>query len=403
MPFEFKLPDVGEGITEGEIVKWLVNEGDSVKEDQPLVEVETDKAVVDLPSPRSGVVIKLHYKAGDTVKVGSTLVTLGVQGEKVTVKEPVKGKSVVGQLEEAPDEVEDKPQAQTMKGIQQSKKILASPAVRKLASEMNVDLHGMKGSGPEKRIIKTDIEKQKPEAIPQQLVPVQKKYDDHGYTERIPLKGIRKTIAINMVKSLAETAQVTAMEDVDVSQLYSIKEKEKGSLEKKGVKLTLMPFIIKAIVAALHENPILNSSIEGEEIIIKKYFNIGIAVETELGLMVPVLKNADTKSIVELAQEISALAEKARARTIKLEEMQGGTFTITNYGSIGGTYATPIINPGEAAILGTGRIFDRGKTKVLPLSLTFDHRIIDGAQAARFLESLKMFIEDPGHLMLEIT
>lgn len=423
MAFEFKFPDVGEGITEGEIIKWLVKEGDFVKEDQTIVQIETDKAVVDIPSPKSGIILKINFKEGEKVKVGEALVIIGGKGEKVKeIKrkeerkvEGKKGQSVVGQLEEAPedDEIEYRSQSNLMKGVQQTQKVLASPAVRKLASELKVDLIKIKGSGPDGRIVANDLKKRDTEKkeIPQQSIVVKKKFDDYGYIERIPLKGIRKTIAEHMLQSVREAPQVTSMEDIDISQLWKLREKEKKVLAKQDVKLTFLPFIIKAIIAALKENPILNSSIENDEIIIKKYFNIGIATETEVGLLVPVIKIAENKNIAQLAKEIVELAEKARTRKIDIMDLKGGTFTITNYGSVGGNYGTPIINYPEAAILGLGRIFDRivmdnkGKLKslkILPVSLTFDHRIIDGAQGARFLESLKKFLEDTDHLSLKM-
>ncbi|MCH7568589.1 MAG: 2-oxo acid dehydrogenase subunit E2 [Nanoarchaeota archaeon] len=432
MPYEFKFPDVGEGIVEGEIVKWLVKEGDIVKEDQNIVQIETDKAVVDVPSPKSGKILKISFKEGDIIKVGETLVVIGSEGDKVpktkikkeikTLKKAAlkkrKSVGVVGELEEAPEEegteVERKPHAEPMKGIRQTQKVLASPAIRKLASDLKIDLSKINGSGEGGRILRKDFEQIKPgakataEQIPQQTITIKKKYDEYGYIERIPLKGIRKTIAQNMIKSQTEAAQVTAMEDIDVSKLWKLRQKEKKHFAIEGIKLTFLPFIIKACIAAMKENPILNSSIEGEEIIIKKYFNIGVAVETEVGLMVPVIKIAEKKSIAKVAKEIQDLAEKARTRKIDIMDLKGSTFTITNYGSVGGNYGTPIINPGEAAILGLGRIFDRvvldektkkiKNVKILPISLTFDHRILDGAQAARFLESLKMFLEDPDHL-----
>ena len=410
MPFEFKFPDVGEGITEGEIVKWLVKEGDTVKADQNIVQVETDKAVVDLPAPVGGKILKINFKEGDTVKVGEVLVVIGGEGDKVEAspkkiekKEPI----------EKDVELEEKPHSEPMKGMAMTEKVQAAPAVRKLARDMKVDLSKVKGSGPDGIILQKDLGKtegtQSVEAAPQQTITVKKKYDEYGYIEHVPLKGIRKTIAKNMIKSQTEAAQVTAMEDIDVTKLWTLRNKEKRHFELEGIKLTFLPFVIKACVAAMKENPILNSSIQGEEIIIKKYFNIGVAVETEVGLMVPVVKIAEKKSIAKIAKEIQELAEKARTRKIDIMDLQGSTFTITNYGSVGGNYGTPIINPGEAAILGLGRIFDRvvfdEKTKriknikILPVSLTFDHRILDGAQSARFLESLKMFLEDPDHLM----
>jgi len=555
MSFEFKFPDVGEGIQEGEIVKWLVKEGEQVKADQTIVQIETDKAVVDIPSPMSGVLLKINYREGEKVKVGAVLVVIGEKGEKVkneakaddkkvvrkrdekkedmknsdnrgifspeppmdisersglinrnihkvieipsnlvtlqsgisnrhsrtkgdTINGNVyikKGQSVVGQLEEASDdediEVEEKKHSEIMAGEKQTAKVLASPVIRKIASERKIDLTQIKGSGKEGRILMSDIEipsnlvtlqsgisnrhsrtkgdtngnvyikvSSANKEFPQQTmitgnsgnngifspespidisersglinrnIHIKKKYDDYGYLERVPLKGIRKTIADHMSLAWKEAPQVTTMGDIDVSELWKLREKEKKNAEKLGIKLTFLPFIIKAVIASLKENPILNSSIEGDEIIIKKYFNIGIATETDAGLMVPVVKIAQNKSIFDIAKEIGELTDKARKRTIDIMDLRGGTFTITNYGGVGGNYATPILNYPEAAILGMGRIFDRvvlnrkGKlnnVKILPVSVTFDHRIIDGGQAARFLESLNMFLEDARNLPLK--
>jgi pyruvate dehydrogenase E2 component (dihydrolipoamide acetyltransferase) len=413
MPFKFKFPDIGEGIQEGEIVKWLVKEGNLVKEDQNIVQIETDKAVVDIPSPKTGKILKINFKEGDIIKVGEVLVVIGTENEKIIAKSTKKQKekytgSVVGHLEEAPEDQEfELPHSASMQGTKQ--KILASPAVRKFALEDKIDLTKIKGSGPQGQILKSDVTKAQPskQEVPQQKIIVKRKYDEFGYIERIPLKGIRKTIANNMIKSQTEAAQVTSMEDINVSKLWKLRNKEKKEYEKKKVKLTFLPYIIKATISALKENPILNSTLENEEILIKKYFNIGIAVETEVGLMVPVIKIAENKNIERLAKEIVSLSEKTKTRKIDLMDLQGSTFTITNYGSIGGTYGTPIINSGEASILGLGRIGDKvisekGKIKIiksLPVSLTFDHRILDGAQAARFLESLKSHLEDQDYLL----
>ncbi len=393
MPFEFKFPDVGEGIEEGEIVKWFVKVGDSVKENQTLGQIETDKAVVDMPSPVSGKILKINFKEGDKVRVGEIMVVIGEKGEKISkannAKEEKKKKrksgSVVGEIDDRVSNLEyehiEMKQADVMKGLR-----VNVPSVRKMS-------------------LKRDD-------IPQQTIIVKKKFDDYGYIERVPLKGIRKTIAEHMSQSVREAPQVSAMEDIDVSVLWKFRESMKNTWAKKGVKLTFLPFIVKAVISALQENPILNSSIEGEEIIIKKYYNIGIATETEVGLMVPVIKIAQNKSIIQIAKEIVELSDKARTRKIDVMDLKGGTFTITNYGSVGGTYAVPIINYPEAAILGLGRIFDRvvldeksGKVrniKILPASLTFDHRILDGAQGARFLESLKKFLEEPRDLLKEM-
>lgn len=430
MATEFKFPDVGEGIQEGTVVKWLVKVGDTVKEDQKIVQIETDKAVVDLPSPTAGKILKINKQEGDVVKVGESLVTIGRANEKAPTEKPIstkkpspkkalakkKGNSVVGQLEEAPEteeEVETKPQSTISRGPNQSQKILAAPIVRKLAAEKNIDLSKIKGTGPQSNITMKDLNLPAGETpaseIPEQKITVKKKYDDFGYIERVPLIGIRKTIADNMVKS-TQIPQVTLTEDINLSRLLKIKDKEKPALLKKKIKLTLLPFIVKATIAALKQHPLLNASLVESEILIKKYVNMGIAVETQVGLMVPVIKIAQDKTIPQIAKEIETLAIKAKERKLDVMDLKGGTFTITNYGSIGGVYGTPIINPGESAILGTGRAFDRlimqknkiKKIKVLPISLTFDHRILDGAEAARFVETLKKFIEDPDHLLLEM-
>ena len=373
MAIEFRFPDVGEGITKGEIVKWLVKEGDKIKEHQEIVQIETDKAVVDIPAPASGKILKINFKEGDSIKVGEILAVIGKEGEKITEKikaekeaKKVKTGAVVGEIEDKEVEL----------------------------GYLHHELEQLKGKSIKKEIV-------------EQKIAVKKKYDDYGYIKRISLKGIRKTIAEHMKESVRETAQVTNMDDINITKLWELRENEKNKW-KKSVKLTFLPFIVKAVVLALKKNPIVNSSLEGDEIIIKKYYNMGIAVETESGLVVPVIKIAENKSIIQIAKEIQELAEKARTRKIDLMDLKGGTFTITNYGSVGGTYGVPIINYPEAAILGVGRIFDKvvlsddkklKNVKILPVSLTFDHRILDGGQAVRFLASLKKYLEEPKDLI----
>src|SRR3989344_2641854 len=401
MVFEFKLPDIGEGIAEAEIVEWLVNVGDIVKYDQIIVKIETDKAVADLPCPIAGTILRINFIKGDTVNVGAVLCVVGESGEKVKsnfVKEDVKK--------------EVNKSDGIIKPVKVEGRILASPAVRKAAAEKGIDLNNVKGSGAEGQIVMSDLDKSGFTEVTKIVensrpagVVAQRKYDMFGYVERVSLKGVRKVIAQNMIRSLSQTAQVTAMEDIDVSKLWVIRQKEKEHFAIEGVRLTFMPFVIKALIKALQEHPKLNSSIEGEDIVVRKYYNIGVAVQTEAGLMVPVVKIAEKKSIAQIAKEIEDLAERARNRTIDSMELKGSTFTITNYGSVGGTYATPIINLGEAAILGMGRIFDRvvldektGKVKnakILPISLTFDHQILDGAEANQFIETLRRYLEEP--------
>lgn len=406
MVFEFRLPDIGEGIAEAEIVEWLIKEGDEVKADEVILKIETDKAVADIPTPISGKVLKINYAKGDTVNVGSVLCVIGSEGEKVKSSVKVTKDEEVPKVERAVEKKENN----------NFGKILASPAVRKSANERGIDLSKVSGSGLNGQIIMSDLDKSGftevtkiVEAARPAGITAVRKYDMFGYVERVPMKGVRKVIAQNMIKSLAQSAQVTSMEDIDVSKLWDLRKKEKEHFAIEGIKLTFMPFIIKAVVKALQKHHIVNSSLEGDNIVLKKYYNIGVAVQTDAGLMVPVLKIVERKNIAEIAKEIESLAEKARSRTIDTMDLKGSTFTITNYGSVGGTYGTPIINPGEAAILGLGRIFDRvvldektnnvRNAKILPISLTFDHQIIDGAEAAEFIQTLRGFLEEPSSFM----
>ncbi len=417
MAFEFKFPDIGEGLTEGEIVRWLVKEGDEVKEGQPLVEVETDKALAEIPSPRTGVILKILAKEKEIVKVGQVIVVFGEKGETFAAV-PAKPKSVgvVGELEEAPEEAPSViVKAEPVKAALVSEHALATPAVRSLAKELGVDINKVQGTGPEGRVLEKDIRqfaesKEKP-AEPEKKIAKVKKYDLYGYVDRIPLRGVRRSIAKAMVKSKYTAPHVTAMDEADVTMLWKIREKEKKAAEKKGIKLTILPFIVKAVIAGLVEHPYLNASLddENEEIILKKYFNIGVATDTPEGLMVPVVKNAKDKSILQIADELTKLVEKARNRTIDLADLKGGTFTISNYGALGGIYATPIINYPEVAILGVGKIKDtpvvrNGKLvvrKILSLALSFDHRVVDGGEGARFLNTVIARLEDPDLILLE--
>ena len=421
MAFEFKFPDIGEGLTEGEIVRWLVKEGDEIKEGQPLVEVETDKALAEIPSPRTGAILKIMAKEKEIVKVGQVIVVIGEKGEAMAAPPPPprpKSVGVVGELEEAPEEAPAvAAKVAPTKPAFVSEHALATPAVRALARELGVDINKVQGSGPEGRVSEKDVRqaaesKAKPKPA-EEMKEVKKvrKYDLYGSVERIPLRGVRRSIAKAMVKSKYTAPHVSAMDEADVTELWQIREKEKKVAESKGIKLTILPFIIKAVIAGLTEHPYLNATLDddSEEIVLKKYFNIGLATDTPEGLMVPVVKNAKEKSIFELAQELTQLTDKARNRTIDLADLKGGTFTITNYGAVRGIYGTPIINYPEVAILGIGRIQDMpvvrdGKVvvrRILPLSLSFDHRVVDGAEAARFLNTVIARIEDPDLILLE--
>ncbi len=411
MAYEFKFPDIGEGLTEGEIVRWLVKEGDEIQEGQPLVEVETDKALAEIPSPKTGVILKILAKEKEIVKVGQVIVIIGEKGESLAAPSgKPKSVGVVGELEEAPEEAPI-----TEEKVKPVQPVLATPAVRGLAKELGVDINQVKGTGSEGRVLEKDVrqfaEKKEKPPEPETKITKVKKYDLYGYVDRVPLRGVRRSIAKAMVKSKYTAPHVTAMDEADVTALWKIREKEKKAAEKKGIRLTILPFIIKAVIAGLGEHPYLNASLddENEEIILKKYFNIGVATDTPEGLMVPVVKNAKDKSILQIADELTKLVEKARNRTIDLADLKGGTFTISNYGALGGIYATPIINYPEVAILGVGKIKDtpvvkNGKLvvrKILSLALSFDHRVVDGGEGARFLNTVIARLEDPDLILLE--
>jgi pyruvate dehydrogenase E2 component (dihydrolipoamide acetyltransferase) len=413
---EFKFPDIGEGITEGEIVEWLVKEGDYVEEHQAVGKIETDKAVAEIPSPARGYILKINHKPGETVNVGEVLFIIGDRKEILQKKEKpiVKPAGAVGYLEEAP-EISDERVAlkklQEALPTKESDQILAMPATRKLANDLGIDLAKITGSGKEGRITEQDVKNAKGIEIPEPEIKIEKKFDFYGYIEHIPLKGVRKSIAKKMIESVTHAAHVTHIDEADVTQLWHIREREKKIAEMKGIHLTFLPFIVKAIVHALKDFPFVNSGLdeENQEIILKKYYNIGIAVDTDDGLIVPVVKEADAKSILEISKEIEELAKKARERKLDLQDMKGGTFTITNIGSIRGIFATPIINYPEAAILALGRIYDKlvvegekvYKKKVLPLSLSFDHRIFDGAYAAKFVDIVVKHLEDPDLILID--
>ncbi len=368
MGYEFKLPDLGEGITEGEVVKWLVKVGDKVDEHQPVVEVETDKAIVEVPSPKKGTIKKLCKAEGDVVKVGEGVFCIEVEGEEPSV------------------EVEERPASVSVVGtMPEEEVVLATPMVSSLAKTMRVDLTKVTGTGPGGRITEEDV-KGTSEEVKKEAK------DKYGPVDVVPIRGVRKSIAKRLLISHTTTVSVTGMDEADITELWDLRKREKDRAKDRGVHQTFMPFFMKAIQHSLPAHPYLNASVDEEtaEIIVKKYFNFGVAVDTPDGLMVPVVKDVDKKTILELGEEIQQLGERARARKIKLDELKGSTFTLSNYGSFGGMFATPIINYPDVAIFGTGKIAERPRVikgeivirRVLPISFTFDHRIVDGADAS---------------------
>ncbi|WP_276260166.1 dihydrolipoamide acetyltransferase family protein [Haloglomus litoreum] len=542
---EFKLPDVGEGLTEAEIVTWLVKVGDTVTEDQPVAEVETDKAVVEVPAPVNGTVREILAEEGEMVPVGEVIITFDVEGEPV---EPMEDAADEGgaesrsadtaDVESAVSAVEEADSVASTDGESGGEvsakggRVFAAPSARRLARELGVDIETVAGSGPGGRVTEGDVRAAAesggasasaasedgtaaepavrsatrkvtdepaagsddgsapadahpggaPEAAGRDRtlaapatrqvaaeegididdVPTDEIRDGEpfvdaeqvrayaeaqraaqqadtqavtqatggetattaagataadtettpeGQVERVPYRGIRRTIGKAMENSKYTAPHVTHHDTVVVDDLVDTRARLKPKAEERGIKLTYMPFIVKAIVAALKEFPILNSQLDEdeEEILVKHYHNIGIAVATEAGLMVPVVKSAGEKDMLTIASEVNELASKARDRSISREEMQGGTFSITNFGAIGGEYATPIINYPETAILGLGELKERPVVEdgevvakhTIPISLTIDHRVIDGADAAQFANTLMEYLQNPELLLLE--
>ncbi|MFQ3320360.1 MAG: pyruvate dehydrogenase E2 component (dihydrolipoamide acetyltransferase) [Natronomonas sp.] len=544
---EFKLPDVGEGLVEAEIVRWLVEPGDTVSEDQPVAEVETDKAVVEVPAPVNGTVREILAEEGEMVPVGEVIITFNTDEQSSSSSRPsaddAEGEAVEPLEETEPEEEPSSEPGSPEPDVEETDgRVFAAPSARRLARELGVNIAAVEGSGPGGRVTEADVraaaeetageaeteaaaeepsdhgvksatrrvepedtdaeievpaegsaemaaeeaaERDRTLAAPStrklaeekgvdlDAVPTEETKDGEpfvtadqieayaeaqqraqaadaeavsagagaeaeappggpeitagGEDERIPYRGVRRTIGKQMERSKFTAPHVTHHDEVDVTQLVETRGRLKEKAEQRDTKLTYMPFVVKAIVAGLKQHPILNAQLDedNEEIVVRGDYNIGVATATDAGLMVPVVKHADRKGMLELADEMADLIEKARDRSIAREEMQGGTFTITNFGAIGGEYATPIINYPESAILGLGAIKDKPRVvereaqgasdgangdavskevvprKVMTLSLSIDHRVIDGADAARFVNTVKEYLENPELLLLE--
>ena len=398
---EIRFVDIGEGITEGHIQKWLVKDGDAVKEDAPVFQIETDKAIVNIPSPIDGF-IKIFAKEDSIVHLGDLIAQVGTK-EEISGAQQQKPQSQPQQQAPQQKTTAQQPASQT-------KETMATPYVRKLAKDLNIDLSKVNGTGPNGRILENDIRTsgskdtttQKPVPKFSETLEAQHK----GDIERIPMSMTRKAIAKNMEASWT-IPRATHMDLINATNLFNIVSKEKNELSKgMNIHLTFLPFIIKATIAAIKENPNFNASYDHEklEIIRKNYYNMGLAAEAPDGLKVVVIKNADKKTIVQMAKEIQELSERVKNRTVTLEDMQDSTFTITNIGSLGGGFeAVPMINYPNVAILGVMRIRDMPIVdndivkiaKIMPFSLVFDHRVVDGAEAVRFGNALIKYLEDP--------
>jgi pyruvate dehydrogenase E2 component (dihydrolipoamide acetyltransferase) len=423
-----ELPEIGEGVNEGELVSWLVQPGDKIEVDQPIVELMTDKATVEVPSTVTGTVKELKFSEGDTIEVGQTIITVEEGAAEVTAAAPA--------VEATPTTPTPQPttpapasavasgggMTQTVTPPPAAVNVLATPSTRRLARESNVDINNIEGTGLAGRVTRDDVMAASgtgavaagaPTTAPTQA-PVWTPPQNFttGGEERVPLKGIRKKIAENMQMAKRVVPHFTLMDEANVTQLIALRKELKPQAEKMGVKITYMPFVMKALMATVREFPKFNGMIDdaAQEIVYKKYFNVGFAADTPNGLLVPVIKNADQKTIYQLSQEIVDLATRAREGKLALDEMRGATFTITNIGSVGGTYATPIINHPEVAIFGMYKIQERpiikdGELDVasfMNFTVTCDHRLIDGAEAARFLSAFIARMESPGRLMLDM-
>ncbi|MGH9342108.1 MAG: dihydrolipoamide acetyltransferase family protein [Acidobacteriota bacterium] len=407
MPYEFKLPDIGEGVVEGEIVRWLVREGDQLREDQPMLEVMTDKATVELSSPVQGKVLTRHGEEGETVEVGSTLVVIEMdEATEASHRERARGREGA--------RVRGREGAGASKGYRQqargSEEVLATPAVRKLARDLGIDLAKVGGTRPGGRITREDVEFYATTGQ-SKLAEAEAAAEAPQASETIPYRGLRRKIGDHMRTSKSSAVHYTYIEEVDVTELVRLRRQFLALSGGDDVRLTYIPFIIKAVIEGLKKYPLVNSSLDEEQgvIHIKKYYNIGIATATEEGLIVPVVKQADRKNVLELAREVAELSEKTRRGDVQLDDLKDSTFTITSLGSLGGVLATPIINFPEVAILGIHKIAQKPVVRhgqivvaeMMNLSLTLDHRVVDGAIGAQFLHHVIPYIESPGLLLLQ--
>lgn len=429
--YKFKMPELGDGIVEGEIAKWHVKPGDKVEEDQVLVEIQNDKATMEIPSSVDGVVKEIKAEEGQVCVVDDLLMTVEVEGdvpdeeaaESAEAEESSSEKKAAPEAAKAVPEAEkaDPSDSKSAAAGKSSKEILATPSTRKFAREKGIDLAQVTGTGKNGRITKEDVlsfesggagEAAAESAAAPAASGTNAAAPGSREEERVPLKGVRKIIADAMVKSVYTAPHVTIMDEVDVSELVALRKRAKPIAEKKGVKITYLPYIVKALIGAVREFPVLNSSIDEEkkEIVYKKYYNIGIATDTDNGLMVPVIEDADRKNIWSIASQISDMALRARDGKLASNELKGSTISISNIGSAGGMFFTPVINYPEVAILGIGRIAEKPVVKdgevvpahVLALSLSFDHRIIDGATAQNAMNYIKQLLADPELLIMEV-
>jgi pyruvate dehydrogenase E2 component (dihydrolipoamide acetyltransferase) len=394
MAFEVKLPDIGEGVAEGEIVRWLVKAGDAVREDQPLVEVMTDKASVEIPSPRTGTIASLGAEEGQVVPVGTVIVTITVAGETASPGAPATAARA-----HAPAAAAASTATSASPAVLAAGRIDATPAVRQLAKQLGVTLESVKGSGPGGRVTAEDVQAATGGGAATGAAPAA------GPEERVPLRGLRRKIAEHMRLSIDKAATFTFVAECDMTAIVAHRERTKARAAAAGVPLTYLAYLLKAVIEPLRQYPLLNSSLDEatSEIVLKRYYHLGMAVATEEGLTVPVIRDVDRLSLLDCARELHRVALAARQGKLKLEELQGGTFTLTSTGARGGLLATPILHHPQVAILGVhevklkpavvgGQVVARDMTN---LSLSLDHRVVDGAVGADFLYAVIARLQQP--------
>ena len=410
MTIEFKLPELGENVETADVVSLLVSEDQQIEGNQCILELETDKAVLELPCPHPGKIVKIHVKVGESINVGQTLLTIDPEAEEAPAE--------AAPAEEAPSE---KPAPVAKPATTEpvaaappapSGPIPAGPSVRRLARELGVDLRQVSGSGTRGRIRPEDVKAAARPAVGTEPVvaPGEPGSDSWGPIRTERISKIRRTIAAQMARSASIIPHVTNFDDADATDLEQLRKSVPNGFLGENIKLTAMPFVMKAVAMALGRHPLLNATIdeENEQVVYKEYVNLGVAVDTPRGLVVPVMRSVDTMTIPDIARSIMTIAERARASQFGIEDLRGGTFTISNLGAVGGAYSTPIINHPEAAILLLGRSrwlpMVRGDKieprLMMPLSLSYDHRLVDGAAAARFLNEVIDYLQSPGKLLL---
>ncbi len=422
MAFEFKLPDIGEGVVEGEIVQWLVEEGDLMEEDQPMVEVMTDKATVELPSPLKGRVLKRNGAVGEVVEVGAVLIVIEGEGAGAESPPPEPAKPAPAPAPAAapaqPAPAVPQPAPVQPAAPRGGGKALATPAVRRRAREMGIDISTVEGTGPGGRVTDEDLKRAQglgpaaaePAAAPALPAPAAHSPAARDEVEIVPYRALRKTIGQRLAQSKTTAPHFTYVEEVDMTELVRLRKSYQELHQGQVAKLTYLPFLIKAVIKGIRKHPMVNSSLMDDlgEIHVKKRCNIGIATDTRNGLIVPVVKDADRKDVLELAAEVARLSEDARLGKSNLDDLRGGTFTITSLGKLGGIMATPIINYPEVAILCVHKIAPKPVVRegeivirdMMNLSVSMDHRVVDGMTGAAFLNDIIPYLENPALLLL---